>query len=211
MTRPNLPALVLALVLAAVAPGAAAGDDITEAQLEAATGFAARVVEETYSIMRGPDRPAAESERVARFHDLMTGTMAMDVLARFVLGSAAADLSQADQGRFAALFPGYITQVFAEQFRTIADSPPQILGARTVRGDIFVSSRFEREDGTTLPVDWRIRPFEDTGLRIIDLQVRGVSFMLIKREEFSSAIPQQGLDAVLALMRRLAGPLAPDA
>ena len=70
-----------------------------------------------------------------------------------------------------------------------------------MRGDVLVSARIPRDEERNLPVKWRIRAFEERGHRVIDVMVGGVSFLVLKREEFGAILETGGADALLAHMR----------
>ena len=46
-------------------------------------------------------------------------------------------------------------------------------------------------------VDWRVRTLKSGDRKAIDIIVQGVSIMLVKREEFSSFIASNSVDALL--------------
>jgi ABC-type transporter MlaC component len=66
-----------------------------------------------------------------------------------------------------------------------------------------VSTRILSE-GPPLAVDWRVRELDDRSLVAIDVIVEGVSLIVTQRSEFGAVIERQGLDGLLAELRRRA-------
>jgi len=71
------------------------------------------------------------------------------------------------------------------------------------RQDALVSTRILSE-GPPLAVDWRVRELDDRSLVAIDVIVEGVSLIVTQRSEFGAVIERQGLDGLLAELRRRA-------
>jgi ABC-type transporter MlaC component len=65
----------------------------------------------------------------------------------------------------------------------------------------MVAAAIARVDAKPLPVEYRIRDFAGRGPRIIDIMIGGISFLVLKRDEFKSLIDSQGAEGLLAFMR----------
>ena len=66
---------------------------------------------------------------------------------------------------------------------------------------MIVSATFPRAGGSDLPVDYRLRGAEGQGPQVIEIMVGGVSYLLLKRDEFKALIEKQGLEGLFAHMR----------
>ncbi|MEL6361079.1 MAG: ABC transporter substrate-binding protein [Pseudomonadota bacterium] len=141
---------------------------------------------------------ATEAERLAAFQAVLAKGMAIDFIGKFMLGTAGKEMTPAQSARFDEVFPNYITQLYAQQFSTILGKELQVVDARGIsRRDVVVRSQFPRKDAAPINVDWRIRKLKSGELKAIDIIASGVSIMVVKRDEFSSFIKQNGLDALL--------------
>ena len=78
---------------------------------------------------------------------------------------------------------------------------PEISGSRAVRRDIMVAAAIPRANGKSLPVEYRVRAFGERGALVIDVMVGGISFLVLKRDEFKGLIDTRGIDGLLAFMR----------
>ena len=78
---------------------------------------------------------------------------------------------------------------------------PQINGTRKVRRDVMVSAAIPRANGDPLPVEYRVRDFAERGPLVIDVMVGGISFLVLKRDEFGGLLDKGGAERLLAFMR----------
>ena len=129
------------------------------------------------------------------------GAFAFDVWERFLLQKQADDFSSAQLNEFRSLLPGFLANLYRDQFAMGLSNPPTVGDVRQVRKDQLVSSQFYRANGGVLPVDWRVREFSSPGPRVIDMMVAGTSFLSLRREEFASVLGQGGPGALLEYMR----------
>lgn len=141
---------------------------------------------------------ASEAEKLAAFQQVLADGLALDVIGKFMLGESRKTMSQAQLDRYFAVFPKYITKQYADQFSEIVGRPLKITDAKAIgKRDVIVRTQFERNDGSPVLVDWRVRRLRSGEQKAIDIIVSGVSVMLVKREEFSSFIALNGIDALL--------------
>ncbi|MEL6789306.1 MAG: ABC transporter substrate-binding protein [Pseudomonadota bacterium] len=139
-----------------------------------------------------------EALQLTNFQAVLNEGLALDYLGRFMLGSTARTLTEAQSARYDAVFPRYITRLYAEQFKDIAGKDLTINDATPFgRRDVIVRTQFLRDDGSPVNVDWRARKLRTEGHKMLDIIVSGVSIMTVKREEFSGFIAANGVDALI--------------
>lgn len=119
----------------------------------------------------------------------------------FLIGNHGNKFTAAQRAEFRRLLPRYLARLYADQFSGGLDRKPEILGARTVRGDILVNAQIPRSNGRALKVDWRMRRIGGS-YKVIDFMVGGVSFLLLKRDEFGTILQRDGADQLLAFLRK---------
>ena len=145
---------------------------------------------------------AAELDEPARFSLLkrtITDAFAFDIWERFLVGDR--DLTQPQLAEFRGLLPGFLARLYADQFGKGLGAAPEISGARAIRRDIMVAAAIPRANGKSLPVEYRVREFGERGALVIDVMVGGISFLVLKRDEFKALIDSKGIDGLLAFMR----------
>ena len=144
------------------------------------------------------DATVDDMDRLQNFRAVLADGMALDVIGRFMIGETRKSMSEAQLARYEEIFPPYITRQYAEQFEEIVGKPLEVVDAKPVGArDVIVRTQFERVEGAPIMVDWRVRKLRSGEHKAIDIIVSGVSIMLVKREEFSSFIAANGVDALL--------------
>lgn len=184
--------LFLALALFVPDPARAAAPE--------ARAVAERLVNEAHAALADP--AMAEPARNAQLRSVIADTFAFDVWERFILGDRAGQFDQAQLAEFRSLLPGYVANLYRRQFGRGLEAKPEIEDVRQIRRDFLVRARIPRAEGDPLPVDWRIRDFGGRGHLVADVMLGGVSFLVLKRDEFTSILDRQGVEGLLDVMRR---------
>ncbi|MEL7489651.1 MAG: ABC transporter substrate-binding protein [Pseudomonadota bacterium] len=141
---------------------------------------------------------ATEAEKLKGFEDVLSEALALKTIGKFMLGESRKTMTEDQLARYDAIFPAYITRQYADQFAEIVGRPLEVTDAKKIgRRDVIVRTQFTRTDGSPVPVDWRVRKLKSGDQKMIDIIVNGVSIMLVKREEFSSFIANNSVDALL--------------
>lgn len=183
-------------VIAATTPAAAA--DMMEtptASVDAAVAFAENL---TANATLALTSDKSEAEQLDDFQEVLGEALALDVIGKFMIADARKTMSEDQLARYDAIFPPYLTKLYAGQFAEIVGRPLEVIDAKTLGArDVIVRSQFSRKEGAPINVDWRIRTLRSGEQKAIDIIVSGVSIMLVKREEFSAFIAQNGVDALL--------------
>ena len=157
------------------------------------------------SSLTGSDLSSAEREK--RFQGLLESHFDLPGICKFVLArywKVATDDQKAD---FSRLFEKLLVQSYAKTFAEYAGQRFQVTDAKpNDDGTITVNSHIDQTNGDVIHLDWRI---EDQGgqLRIIDLEVEGVSLRITHRSDIASAIQSEGgqVSALLDALRQKTG------
>ena len=185
------PLAALALALAASAP-APAQDFAAEARAEVAA-----LVDEMHGALTDP--ALSDAARDAAIREAAADAFALDLWGRAVLGDRAERFSPEQRAAFDALLPGYLGGLYVENFAG-AGRKPEVGGARMARRDALVAVTMFRARGEPLPLDYRVRD-RAGGPAVLDVIIGGVSFAILRREEFGALIDREGPDALIAFMR----------
>jgi phospholipid transport system substrate-binding protein len=189
------------LIAPAVAESAATSSAVEQASVDKAIAFAKSMTDAATAALT--KEGASEPEKLDAFQKVLADSLALEVLGRFMLGETRKSMTPAQLQRYDAVFPDYITRLYADQFADIVGRPLEVLEAKALGArDVIVRTQFTRKDGPPIMVDWRVRTLKDGERKMIDIIVSGVSIMLVKREEFSAFIAQNGVDALLARLEQ---------
>ncbi len=188
----RLLAASLLAVLMAVAPTRAGG-----AAEQAARAVTETLVHDAHGAMAAADLDGPA--RFARLTGVVARAFAFDIWERFLVGDRGLTPAQLDE--FRGLLPGFLARLYADRFGKGLDASPEISGTRAVRRDVMVAAVIPRAGNKSLPVEYRIREFGERGPLVIDVMVGGISFLVLKREEFKALIDSRGVEGLLAFMR----------
>lgn len=140
----------------------------------------------------------SEAEQLKEFQTVLSDGLALDVIGKFMIGDIRKSMTPEQLARYDAAFPPYLTKLYADQFADIVGRPLTVIDAKALGArDVIVRTQFTRSDGPPINVDWRVRKLRTGDQKAIDIIVSGVSIMLVKREEFSAFIAQNGVDALI--------------
>ena len=166
---------------------------------EPATDAAGFVNELVHQALKSIDnKQVTEQERTNHFRDLLSKDFDMPRIGRFVLGRYWNDASDQDKQQFQQLFQEYLVRAYAQRFDEYNGETVKIMGSRQEsETSTLVQSQILRPNGAPpAKVDWRVRK-GDTGFKIVDVDVEGVSMVLTQREaagEVAIALERRGRD-----------------
>ncbi|MSO98898.1 MAG: ABC transporter substrate-binding protein [Rhodospirillaceae bacterium] len=131
-------------------------------------------------------------EKTDRFRVLFKDFFDIPSIGRFVLGRFARAASAEDNQKFSTLFEDVIVYTWSRRFAEykgqtlkVKDSTPDGEDGAVVNSDILGN------DGQSFAVSWRLRKRE-TGFRVVDVIIEGVSMAITYRQEYATVIQQSG-------------------
>ncbi|HVO13789.1 MAG TPA: ABC transporter substrate-binding protein [Alphaproteobacteria bacterium] len=183
--------LAAALALGA-APLAAAG---AESAPEAAAEFVKSLFDRARHLSATPE--SRDPERLRQLVAFVRGGVDLVAIARFSTGPFWKQASDEERDRFLALLETFIAQTFDRRLGELTGRTLSVVKAVAIAPaadesrDMLVVSRFTGTDNRALGVDWRVR-MSNTGPRIVDLVVEGISMAVAQRDEFITVIRNGG-------------------
>jgi phospholipid transport system substrate-binding protein len=181
-------ALFLLVLLASLGLAAASG---RAAPTSDATGFVKDLL--TKALQSLSDKSLSDEEKEKRFRDTLDTKFDMPRISRFVLGRYWKTAGDRDKQEFQKLFEDYVVRAYSARFSQYSGEQVQVIGARPESDTVtLVTSQIIRPNGAPpAKIDWRVRR-QDNDLRIVDIDVEGVSMLVTQREEFGSVIQRSG-------------------
>jgi len=188
---------ILAVVLAASAPAAAANDAAT---LVSDLGKRAVIVLTS---------TGSEADREAQFRKLFEEGFDLEALSRFVLGPYWRSATSLQQQEFETLFRDYEVHSYTVRFNEYSSQQLKVLGSRPEgESGALVQSQIAASEGNAVPVkiDWRVKRTGDD-YKITDVVIEGVSMAVTERQQFASVIQRSNgqLEGLLKVLRERAG------
>jgi len=153
--------------------------------------FVDGLVQQALTMLNNPQMSDAEREQ--RFSTLLQTGFDIPRIARFVLGRYWLSASDQERSQFSHLFAQWVIQTYAARFKDYSGETVKVTGARTESPTSYVvSSRLIRPNGAPpTTIYWHVNKVGDD-LKIVDVEVEGVSMALTEREEIASAIQRNG-------------------
>ena len=128
---------------------------------------------------------------------------------RLAVGRAWARASPEQKARLVGEFRKMLVRTYANAVGAYRGQTLKVLPWRaskdTASDEATVHTQYIRASGQPLPVDFTMRK-TDTGWKVFDFVVEGVSLVLTYRSEFDAIVKQEGIDG---LIKRLAQKNAP--
>ena len=195
MTR-NLRAAFVWVVLACGTAGAA----------EPPRGHAEFVSDLISDVQQLASGAATTAERGSGFRMLLQRGFDLNEVGRLMLGRYWRRATPEQKVEFTDLVEDYVTRLYEDRFREIADVSVAIEGTKRLDGATMVYTTAVRPNGAAVHIDWRVGEVGGR-LAITDIVVEGVSMVIAGRAEFSSIIRQSGGDirGLLDLLRKRTG------
>ena len=170
---------------------------------KAAKDFLVSLNREAVAQFRDPNLDDVEKEQ--RFRDLAERSFDIPRISKFVLGVNWRRVTPEQQKDFITIFKEVNTQRFLPMFSKYSD---QTFTVTKVRQDenksdlFFVYSTITRPEGEPINVEWRVFNRGDQ-FTILDVVAEGVSMVLTLRKEYGSVINNDGLDGLIAQLRKM--------
>ncbi|MCE3250293.1 MAG: putative toluene tolerance transporter [Geminicoccaceae bacterium] len=173
-----------------------------EPSADAARTLIQTVGDEVLTVLR--DASLGDRDKVERLVALLNGPIDLDLVARLILGRHWRSASEEQRAEYLELFRAFALHTLASRLDVYGGQEFEITGAKVVgRNDALVSTQILSQ-GPPLGVDWRVRELDDNSLVAIDVIVEGVSLIVTQRSEFGAVVERQGMDGLLAELRRRA-------
>lgn len=153
------------------------------------------------------DKSVPRDQAVQKFRTLLYRGFDVPYIGRFVLGRFWNQATPPQQEEYQKLFEKMIVSTYADRFIEYSGETFKITGSRPEGDtDAVVTTQIVRPNGPPVNVDWRVRK-RDSGFKIIDVIVEGVSMSVTQRSEFASVISSSGgqIEGLLRAMRQKTG------
>jgi phospholipid transport system substrate-binding protein len=140
-------------------------------------------------------------QRDATFNKLLAEAFDLDAIGRFVIGRHYQQMTAEQRDEYQRLFASFLIKTYARRLSGYSGELFTVVSARAVdEQHVVVRSRIQRAGGQPMDCDWRLRA-GDSGFRIIDLTVEGVSMAVAQRQDFAAVLSGNGVDGLLAALR----------
>ena len=129
----------------------------------------------------------SESEKNNKFTDLVMSAIDLSLISKFVLSKTWKNATDDQKERYINAFKDYFINSYANKLDQYSGEKVEVIDAEEAGKYIIVNSYIYREGTDTLKINlkWRLLN-RDNEIKIIDLNIEGISLIIAQREEFQS-------------------------
>ncbi len=133
------------------------------------------------------DDSLSDVERTSSFTELVMSSIDLNLISKFVLSKAWKDASDEQKEEYLIAFKDYFVSSYANKLDQYAGEKVDVVGSQEAGKYVIVESNIIREGTDTLKINlkWRLLN-KDNQIKIIDLNIEGISLVIAQREEFQS-------------------------
>jgi phospholipid transport system substrate-binding protein len=141
--------------------------------------------------------------RYQRLLPAMVDAFDLEQMARIVVGGRWAKMSEAERTQVVDLFQQFSVSTYASEFTDFGGERFEIGSEREQPGlGTIVETRLILKDGKPIALNYLLRETA-AGWRIVDVYLAGtISELARRRDEFGSIIRRQGVDGLIALLKK---------
>ena len=133
------------------------------------------------------DNQILEDEKNSKFTDLVMSAIDLNLISKFVLSKTWKNATDDQKERYIRAFKNYFINSYANKLDQYSGEQVEVVDAEEAGKYVIVNSFIYREGTDTLKINlkWRLLN-RDGEIKIIDLNIEGISLIIAQREEFQS-------------------------
>ncbi|MAK02341.1 MAG: hypothetical protein CMP35_02705 [Rickettsiales bacterium] len=155
--------------------------------------FVSTFTEEAISILSNDS--INDSEKTKAFTSLVMSSIDLPLISKFVLARSWKESSDDQKQRYLIAFKDYFVNSYANKLDQYSGEKIAIIDSEEAGKYVIVNSNIVREGTDTLKINlkWRLLN-RDGHIKIIDLNIEGISLIIAQREEFQSFLANNNYD-----------------
>ena len=129
----------------------------------------------------------SDAERTSSFTELVMSSIDLNLISKFVLSKAWKNASDEQKENYLIAFKDYFVSSYANKLDQYTGEKIDVVGSQEAGKYVIVESNIVREGTDTLKINlkWRLLN-KNNQIKIIDLNIEGISLVIAQREEFQS-------------------------
>ena len=133
------------------------------------------------------DNEILEGEKNSKFTNLVMSAIDLNLISKFVLSKTWKNATDDQKERYIQAFKDYFINSYANKLDQYSGEQVEVVDAEEAGKYVIVNSFIYREGTDTLKINlkWRLLN-RDGEIKIIDLNIEGISLIIAQREEFQS-------------------------
>ena len=137
----------------------------------------------------------SDAERTSSFTELVMSSIDLNLISKFVLSKAWKNASDEQKENYLIAFKDYFVSSYANKLDQYTGERVDVIGSQEAGKYVIVESNIVREGTDTLKINlkWRLLN-KNNQIKIIDLNIDGISLVIAQREEFQSFLANNDYD-----------------
>ena len=137
----------------------------------------------------------SDAERTSSFTELVMSSIDLNLISKFVLSKAWKNASDEQKENYLIAFKDYFVSSYANKLDQYTGEKIDVIGSQEAGKYVIVESNIVREGTDTLKINlkWRLLN-KNNHIKIIDLNIEGISLVIAQREEFQSFLANNDYD-----------------
>ena len=137
----------------------------------------------------------SDAERTSSFTELVMSSIDLNLISKFVLSQAWKNASDEQKENYLIAFKDYFVSSYANKLDQYTGEKVDVIGSQEAGKYVIVESNIVREGTDTLKINlkWRLLN-KNNQIKIIDLNIEGISLVIAQREEFQSFLANNDYD-----------------
>ena len=137
----------------------------------------------------------SDSERTSSFTELVMSSIDLNLISKFVLSKTWKNASDEQKENYLNAFKDYFVSSYANKLDQYTGEKVDVIGSQEAGKYVIVESNIVREGTDTLKINlkWRLLN-KNNQIKIIDLNIEGISLVIAQREEFQSFLANNDYD-----------------
>ncbi len=137
----------------------------------------------------------SDAERTLSFTELVMSSIDLNLISKFVLSKAWKNASNEQKENYLIAFKDYFVSSYANKLDQYTGEKVDVIGSQEAGKYVIVESNIVREGTDTLKINlkWRLLN-KNNQIKIIDLNIEGISLVIAQREEFQSFLANNDYD-----------------
>ena len=175
--------------------------DLSAIEEEEAKSFVVSIGNQAIKILKIPVDD--KNKRKQELRNLLQEKFDMSFISKVILGKEISkNTSQDKLENFAKIFELHIVNIYSSQLGTYKGQKFTVKNTNIKKKDAFVYSTIESPEYPTTNIVWRVRDREN-GLKVIDMQVEGVSLLRTKKNDFAMILGNEGIDGLINKLNKM--------
>ncbi|SVB05783.1 uncharacterized protein METZ01_LOCUS158637 [marine metagenome] len=166
----------------------ASGTDLNNAE-----EFVNKFADEAITILNNNE--ISDNEKNDKFTNLVMSAIDLNLISQFVLSKTWKSATNDQKERYISAFKKYFINSYANKLDQYSGEKIIVTGSEEAGKYIIVDSNIIREGTDTLKINLKWRLLNTNGdIKIIDLNIEGISLVIAQREEFQSFLTNNNSD-----------------